>query len=138
MEKTTRMWLGGGAILCAILAAIGWLIAAHAYTKTPQIHEVVLHASGVTTPQSKAVFLFLPPAFQTFLCWMLVYPNVRWTTYLNRVAAAVAPKDVWTAKMGGRFTFPTFCRIASVGLCVVSGINLYWAIVRADYLINGS
>jgi len=136
MEESTRMWLATGAAICGVLAAIGWAVAIYAFTDTPEIHEVIVKAAnGGQSNQSKAVFLFVPAACQTFLCWMLLNPIVRWKHYIRRVAERMAPNDMWVTKRGG-LTFPTLCRLTSAGVCVASGVNLYWAVERASYLIR--
>jgi hypothetical protein len=139
MERLSRMWIAVATAICGILAATSWAVAVHTSADTPEIHEVVVKAAnGGQSIQSKAIVLFAPALFQTFICLMLLNPLVRWKPLIRRAAEKAAPKDLWTEATIGRFRFPTVLNAITLALCVASGMSLYWTIARAEELLSKS
>lgn len=136
MEIIARRWMLIGTAVCALLAIIGWLVATYAFKATPHVFDVVIiNPHGDLIRQKKTVFLFVAPAFQTFLVWMLTYPQIRWKSFLRKAEQSAAPADMWTAKWNG-LTFVAYCKVLSVGICALSVVTLLWGLAKVRYLFG--
>lgn len=134
-EKSARAALAIGAVICAVLAAIGWTIAIYAWRKTPTIHDVVMpDANGRQTTENKAGFLFVPAVMQTFMIIMLLNPLIRWKRSLQKISASVAPAELWTFKRG--VTILGYFRAISIVITALNATMLYWLIERVKYLLG--
>ncbi len=139
MEKSTKTWVNICAAVAGLLAVIGWVVAIYASGRTPEIKELVVKApNGGQSTQSKAMFLFAPVIFQTFIFVMFLNTLIRWKRTVQRAAERAAPKDLWAVPTVGQYRFSTVVRFVTAGLCAGSGMSLYWIIERAEELLSKS
>src|SRR5438552_1025862 len=76
------------ALVGAVVFVLGTAISTYTYVNTPGIAEVPIYVNQkFVRTESKEIYLSVFPIFEFWMCFIMIYPIMRWDSFSRRALA---------------------------------------------------